>query len=196
MQESHPPNRNRQEEDPVHWVAEHGDRLYRYAFIRTGNREIAEDLVQETFLAATRGRAEFRGECSTATWLTSILQRKVADHFRAACRQPNVSLDVRESDVAENDWRIDPTKVAQDREFWEMFMQCVRELPETLASAYVLRDIEGEPPKIICEILEISPTNLSMRLRRARLAMRDMLERRWFTDSDLTDSDLTGRDES
>lgn len=169
------------------WVDEYGDRLFRHAYLRTGDRCLAEDLVQETFLAAVGAIQGFRRQSSAATWLTGILRFKIADHFR---RQTTHSMEgsgagVTRGDEAElpctnRSWSIDPSRIAEDREFWEVFGRCLRSLPATLAEAYVLRDIEGESPKNICEMLEISPTNLSMRVRRARLAMRDLLERNWF----------------
>ena len=171
------------------WVDEFGDRLFRYALLRTGNREIAEDLVQETFLAAVNGLKDFRGESSPMTWLSAILRRKIADHFR---RRETRQAQTLETDIApstETDWdwpsaaeawSIDPGKIVEDREFWEVFGRCLRSLPPTLAEAYILRDLEGESPRNICEILSISGTNLSMRLKRARIAMRDLLQKHWF----------------
>lgn len=64
------------------WLAEYGDDLLRYAVARVGQINVAEDLVQETFLAAIRGHREFRRQSSIKTWLTGILRRKIADHYR------------------------------------------------------------------------------------------------------------------
>ena len=172
------------------WVEDFGDRLLRHALLRTGDRDVAQDLVQETFLAAVNGLRSFRGESSPATWLTAILRRKIADHFR---RLGTHELQAMDTDIArsvETDWdwpnaaeawSIDPRKIVEDREFWEVFGRCLRSLPPTLAEAYILRDVEGETPKNICEMLDISGTNLSMRVKRARIAMRDLLQQHWFS---------------
>ena len=56
--------------------------LYRYARSRVGNRELAEDLVQDAFLAALQSRDRFQGRATVRTWLLSILRHKIVDHYR------------------------------------------------------------------------------------------------------------------
>lgn len=172
------------------WVEEFGDRLFRYALLRTGKREIAEDLVQETFLAAVNSLDRFRQDAAPMTWLSAILRRKIADHFRRCEKHHPESLGTDVALSVETDWdwpsaaqawSVDPGKIVEDREFWEVFGRCLRSLPPTLTEAYILRDLEGETPKNICELLGISGTNLSMRLKRARVAMRDLLQEHWFS---------------
>ncbi|HZI32614.1 MAG TPA: sigma factor, partial [Candidatus Binatia bacterium] len=64
------------------WVASHGDYLFRHALARTGIQEVAEDLVQETFLAAWKSASRYAARASERTWLLSILRNKIADHYR------------------------------------------------------------------------------------------------------------------
>ena len=73
--------------DPDRWVEDHGDCLYSYALIRVRNREVAEDLVQETLLAAMRQIDKFRGRSSERSWLCGILKNKICDHFRKLGRE-------------------------------------------------------------------------------------------------------------
>lgn len=73
--------------EPSRWVDLYGDVLFGYAALRVPSRDIAEDLVQETFLAALRTRDTFAGDSSEQTWLVSILRRKIADHFRDSVRR-------------------------------------------------------------------------------------------------------------
>ena len=68
--------------DAASWLEVHGDALYRYARARTGSREAAEDLVQETLLAALEARDRFQNLSSVRTWLLSILRHKIIDHYR------------------------------------------------------------------------------------------------------------------
>ena len=72
---------------PDAWVDRHGGYLYRYALGRVRRQEVAEELVQETLLAAWRGRAGFAGRSSERSWLTAILKRKVIDWLRATVRE-------------------------------------------------------------------------------------------------------------
>ena len=69
-------------DDASAWLERHGDALYRYARARLGARDLAEDLVQETLLAAPRARQQFAGRSSVRTWLFSILRHKIVDLYR------------------------------------------------------------------------------------------------------------------
>jgi RNA polymerase sigma factor (sigma-70 family) len=69
------------------WVDEHGECLHRYALARVRKAEVAEDLVQETFLSAVRGYEKFGGRSSDRSWLSSVLKNKIVDHFRKLGRE-------------------------------------------------------------------------------------------------------------
>ena len=85
--------------DPAQWVDLYGDMLLSYALSRMRDRDIAEDLVQETFLIAWKTRDDFEGRSRFSTWLVSILRHKIADHFRQeGCR---TSYSFYESDGGE-----------------------------------------------------------------------------------------------
>ncbi|NIR14014.1 MAG: hypothetical protein GWN86_08695, partial [Desulfobacterales bacterium] len=68
--------------DPEAWVDQYGDYLYRYAISRIHEPAVAEDLVQETLLAALQGKEGFKGRSSEKTWLTGILKYKIVDYIR------------------------------------------------------------------------------------------------------------------
>ena len=170
------------------WVDQYGDPLFRFAMIRLQDRLAAEDAVQETFLAALCSASRYRGDCQPSTWLFSILRNKIADHFRSKKPEANgYDPEIVESPTGASlngrplqEWDADPKKIFENREFWSVFNRCAQKLPEKLAEAYFLRELDGHSPNEVCEILEISPTNLSMRVYRARLLMRHCLERHWF----------------
>ncbi|MDX2445696.1 MAG: sigma-70 family RNA polymerase sigma factor, partial [Desulfobacterales bacterium] len=73
--------------DPETWVDHYGDYLYRFALSRLRDSVAAEDLVQETFLAALHARENFKGHSSFTTWLAGILKHKIIDHFRKESRE-------------------------------------------------------------------------------------------------------------
>ena len=73
--------------DPEPWLEKHGDYLYGYAMLRVRDAAVAEDLVQETLLAALEGFASFGGRSSERTWLVGILKHKLIDHFRRVSRE-------------------------------------------------------------------------------------------------------------
>jgi hypothetical protein len=68
--------------NPESWVDQYGDMLFQFAYSRVGKADVAEELVQETFLAAIRAQKKFEGRSTEKTWLYSILKHKTIDHFR------------------------------------------------------------------------------------------------------------------
>ena len=68
--------------NPEVWLDEYGDSLYRFALARINDSAIAEELVQDTFLAALKSVDNFKGQSSVKTWLIAILKHKIIDHFR------------------------------------------------------------------------------------------------------------------
>src|SRR5205085_12346938 len=73
--------------EPSEWVDAHGNYLYRYALVRLRDTALAEDVVQETLLAALQSRHAYAGRSAERTWLTGILKHKLVDHFRKVSRQ-------------------------------------------------------------------------------------------------------------
>jgi RNA polymerase sigma-70 factor, ECF subfamily len=187
---------------PERWLADHGDALFRYAYLKLRDTQVAEDLVQETLLAAWRGRARFSGNSSERTWLISILKHKVADHWRRETREPRVDesladdsaekdeLLARIFDARANDhWRSDPSpwrdpdRALESQDFWRIFADCIAALPPAQAQAFGLTEIDGLIGEETCKVMEIASTNLWVMLHRARLRLRECLEKRWFGES-------------
>jgi len=178
---------------PERWVDDHANPLFRYAMARLGNRAAAEDLVQETFLAALKSRDRFGGRSSERTWLTSILKHKLIDYLRKNSRQ--ILLDDPESlEVAESrhfqkdghwktkpsDWWAHPDKSYERKEFWAVFQKCLSGLKAPHRQAFALRELEDMEARDICRELGISEANLWVMLHRSRLRLRECLEVNWF----------------
>src|SRR5437773_5468290 len=72
---------------PSEWVEAHGDYLFNFATGQLRDASVAEDLVQDTFLAAFKARDRFPSQSSERTWLVGILRHKIYDHLRRACRE-------------------------------------------------------------------------------------------------------------
>jgi len=179
--------------DPETWVSQHGDAMYRYALMRLKNPTVAEDLVQETFLAALKARHNFAGKSSEKTWLIGILKHKIIDHFRKSKREVlvediNAEADHQDEFFDENGhWNTRfgvwnrPNEALEQKEFWEIFSSCISDLPEHLADLYILREINGMQSDEVCKVLNISTTNnMWVMMSRARMRIRRCLEARWF----------------
>jgi RNA polymerase sigma-70 factor (ECF subfamily) len=181
---------------PETWLDEHGDALYRYALLRLRDPHRAEDVVQETLLAALVARERFSGAASVRTWLIGILKHKVMDQFRLQVRE--VPLDdpaqAPERDdptddgdfVPSGSWRErlsdwgNPEEMAGRGEFIAFLQRCLDGLPRRLAQLYWLREVMEEDTETICEEMSITPNNLWTMLHRARLGLRRCLDRTWL----------------
>jgi RNA polymerase sigma-70 factor (ECF subfamily) len=189
--------------DPVTWVDEHGDYLYRYALLRTRDSSVAEDLIQETLLAAIGAYRRHAGRSSERTWLVGILKHKIVDHFRQITRRREFhffnddernELDLFErdgewvghwrADQAPVSWPLDAVKLMEAKEFWETFDRCLSSLSHRAVIAFTLREIDGLSSKEICEVLGVTPDNLWVILHRARAKLRQALEVEWFRGRD------------
>ncbi|MFH1924406.1 MAG: sigma-70 family RNA polymerase sigma factor [Planctomycetota bacterium] len=170
--------------DPAEWVDRHGDTLYRFAFSRLRDAEAAEEVVQETFVAALRARDQYSGKGPEGAWLLGICKRKVVDHVRRRNRPDtgvggDLGPDPSEAMFdAKGNWRFDP-RVLKGRpegalereEFWQAFRGCLRRLSQRQADAFTLRELDDLTSDEICKELEISASNLWVLLHRARLSL-------------------------
>ena len=174
------------------WVDRYGSYLYRFALARVRSPQVAEDLVQETFLAAVKGWDGFEKRASGKTWLTSILKHKIIDFIRKDMRETvsdNIEAVVDTAEtlfspkgewaLAPRQWEIDPGRILEQKEFFAQLQQCLEDLPKRMARAFVLREMDGLSTPEICEVLGISESNSWVILYRARMALRKCLEARW-----------------
>jgi len=180
--------------NPEQWVELHGDYLYRFALGRLRNSELAENLVQETFLAALQSYQRFMGKSTERTWLVGILKHKMMDHFRRKYREISVTDLEADENAAINEffdqtehlkkqpanWQPLPRQLLENGEFWTALEQCLGKLSTSCAQAFSLREIDGLASKEVCKVLGIASTNLWVLLHRARLQLRQCLEIHWF----------------
>ncbi|TAN37283.1 MAG: sigma-70 family RNA polymerase sigma factor [Verrucomicrobia bacterium] len=175
------------------WVYEYGDALYRYAMSRLQNTVVAEDIVQETFLAALKSGGRFTGRASAQTWLIGILKHKIIDYIRKASRErPVTEIEVDDVlaetlfdskgqwRVGPQEWQVNPEKILEQKEFLAVLNHCLEKLPERLRDAFSLRELDDQKTEEICKVLDITPTNLWVLLHRARLRLQHCLTENWF----------------
>lgn len=153
-------------------MSDHGEALFGYARVRVQDRHMAEDLVQETLLAAWHGRHTFARQSSERTWLVGILKHKLADHWRRADREMRATRAQATDKVDATDPLDDPL---ERREFWQTLIDCIAALPPAQARAFALHEFDGLRSDEICNILEVTPTYLWVLLHRARTRLRQSL---------------------
>lgn len=165
----------------------HGDALFSFAMTRLRDRDLAEEVVQETFLAALKTRDRFTGASTERTWLVGILKNKIVDRIRKAARERPVQVTAADDETAaalfdRGYWRTTPQAWppgAEDREFREALDRCLQRLPDRLGLALRLREADGLETEEICNILDVSATNLATLLYRARARLRQCLDATW-----------------
>ena len=176
---------------------QHRGYLLRVARLQLRDESLAEDVVQETLLAALSGSG-FSGKSSLRTWLTGILKHKIVDAIRRKQREPVVvaafgdidsELDIEDFDglFKENgawdtkpaDWG-DPDAALSRRQFFDIMDLCLEKLPPNTARVFVMREVMELETDEICKELTITANNLWVILYRARMALRECLEKNWF----------------
>jgi RNA polymerase sigma-70 factor (ECF subfamily) len=185
---------NKEEHDAVEWLELYGDALYRFALLRVQNTFTAEDLVQETLLAAYSSYESFSGRSTVKTWLTGILKHKILDYYRKSTpEQGDENLDDFADSLdslfdAKEKWKIkpgswggDPKNVYQQKELLSVIFACMKDLPPRLSLAYRMRELEGATTKEICARFQTKESNCWVILHRARMLLRRCLEINWFS---------------
>lgn len=158
--------------------------LLRYLGRYVGDRDLAQDLLQETLLRISQGLAGFEGRSELKTWAFSIATRVAADHFR----QPAHRLAIVE--MAETGEAPDPGRSVEGRLVVDEMNACVRQvidsLPEDYRAALVLHDIEGLTAEQVAQVCGCSLPTAKIRIHRARSRLGDALRREcaFYRDSD------------
>lgn len=183
--------------DPNRWLQDYGDYLFRFAISRVRKEALAEDLVQETLLAAMKSKDRFAGRSSERTWLTGILKNKIVDHYRKSSRELLIE-DLKSTDdgsemfkdsdghwlvsdqTTPREWSTEQARHMDRGEFWTQFQQCADRLPDMTRQVFYMREIEGLTGPEICKKLEITSQNFWVIMHRARNALRKCLETHWF----------------
>lgn len=185
-------NQRHLKQQSLEWLNEYGDVLYAYAIRRVATKELAEELVQETFLGAIRSQNNYCGAASPKTWLIGILRHKLVDHYRQKTRVPSLaclneshrqrSVDIEPEKSPEpiaKAW-ADPIASLSEAEFQEVLRECISELPDLVRQAFEYRFFDEMELAEVCELQSISRNNLAARMYRARAFLRECLDRRWF----------------
>lgn len=180
--------------DPTTWVDRYGDMLFRYAMASVRDTTVAEDLVQDTFLAAIKAIDSFAHRSTESTWLIGILRHKIQDHFRHTSRTAGISgesspdagrpsaefNEAGQWNHAIEEWHL-PEKSLERAQFWKVFDECVDDLPESLRTSFALREINGLDSNAVADILDTTKNNVWVLLSRARQKLRRCLEHLWFS---------------
>ena len=160
-------------------VETYSPRVYNLALKMLGDPDLAEDILQETFVNAYRAIDRFEGRSHISTWLYRIAHNAVLMRLRKEQRIPD--LKSLEDDVdldtmsTAGQWEDVPERRLLQAELLAKMDEALGNLSEALRVVFVLRDIEGLSTAETAEVLDLSETAVKSRLHRARLALREQL---------------------
>lgn len=180
-------------------VNTHHHALIRMAMGHVADREIAEEVVQDTWMAVIESLDRFEGRSSLRTWIFGILIHKAKD--RGIREKRHTTFSAFESHDEDGEEAVDPARFQQAGEWaghwafppqpWDeqtpekllasqqavnAMNEAINALPVTLREVLILRDVEGVEAKEVCQLLKITETNLYVRLHRARERVRAAVE--------------------
>jgi len=172
------------------WVQRFSKEMLLWAVNRLSQKELAEDLVQDTFIVAYQKMASFEERSQVKTWLFSILKNKIADHYRTTMRIPVVHQSEFDffddtSNWKKNQWPThwetgNEEELLDNPEFKIRLEDCQNKLPESWRLALNLKYLSEKKPTEICQELGITTTNYWQLLHRAKLNLRKCLDNNWF----------------
>lgn len=183
---------------PNEWVNKYADFLFNYAFYRVNDSELAEDLVQDTFLSALNASSSYMGKASEKTWLTSILKNKIIDHYKKASTRNESPLQLNtyeapnydhffndekmgnwQKETAPLDWS-DAANKLERTEFQAVLAKCLEKLPIKWKGIFCLSLLEEGSAEEVCKEFNITSSNFWVIMHRSKLHIRECLEKTWI----------------
>ena len=178
---------------PDKWVDQYGDYLYGFAMSRLRNAELAQDCVQDTFLAGIKALDRFDGSRDIKFWLRGIMRNKIVDQIRKSVREHKVDIDSEDETLLESfwfkysgiattnpdPWQFNPRKYYDNTEFWAVFEDCIETVKNPAREAFILRVLEDQSTEEVCKVMDVTPNYLWVLLHRAREQLKVALEAKW-----------------
>ncbi|MCF7800811.1 MAG: sigma-70 family RNA polymerase sigma factor [Candidatus Marinimicrobia bacterium] len=155
-------------------------RIFNLGLRMLRNREDAEDLLQETFITAFKKLDTFKEKSSFYTWVYRIAVNIALGRLREQSKM-KIAYSIQEPDfenlqgLSISDWPVHIETKITDEEFRTALDATLDDLPEKYRSVFVLRDLEGHSTEETAKMLDLTVSNVKVRLMRARLFLRDRL---------------------
>ncbi|KPH13516.1 RNA polymerase sigma factor [Chryseobacterium sp. ERMR1:04] len=175
------------------WVEQYSEPLLKRAVYLLSDREDAEDVVQEVFIAAFSSYDSFEEKSKPLTWLQTILKNKVADFYRKKYRaEPQIRLDhffdetgSWKNDDVLHDWDATnkEAELLDNDDFNKTLEDCIEELPSRWKIPMKMYYLQEKKAPEVSQELDISTTNLWKILQRSRMQLRECLDFNWFAQS-------------
>ncbi|TDR31800.1 sigma-70 family RNA polymerase sigma factor [Hydromonas duriensis] len=175
-------------------------RLFNFASWQMGDKHAAEDITQDTLLAAYENIANCNDTTSLDKWVFSILRNKIVDYFRSAHKKRSINFSSLFQAEDENNDFLDhfftsdgywaneiehanwsnPENCLQNKQFWAVLDACVNQLPKNMTQVFTMRAILELEAEEICDICQLTQANYWKILSRSRIGLQQCLTYRWF----------------
>lgn len=177
---------------PDSWVEKYSDMLYRFTVLRITDKELARDIVQDTFLNAWKARDGYKGDASEKNWLFTICRNKIVDHYRKASNNltsygisdyEDMFFDEKgmwQKNAKPESWNVSYNDTIDKKDFYNVLNECKDNLKELQQAVFVLKYFDDFSSDKICKLLDITPSNYWVLMHRAKLQLRQCIEHNWF----------------
>ena len=156
-------------------VIRHQELVFSLACKLTGNREMANDVAQESFIRAWKAIEKFRGDSTFSTWIYRITVNTAWTLRKKAKKHNTLNIDDTYEPIV-IDEKKDPELVAINSDLSSVLVNALDKLPIEQRIIVELKNIEGRSHKEIADYLDISVTAAKVRLHRAHQKLRLILE--------------------
>ncbi|WP_127844329.1 sigma-70 family RNA polymerase sigma factor [Psychroflexus aestuariivivens] len=176
---------------PELWVERYSDYFLYFTISKVSDREMAKDIVSETFLAGLKSKDNFKGEASEKTWLISILKRKIIDYYRKINSnkgQAEVKMDYHTGHES-GDWLEEQVsgssmdsgeEAIENKELGQAIYDCLEQINPKHAKVFKMKSMQEMDTEVICNELKISSSNFWVMIHRARTALVNCMGQTWF----------------
>ncbi len=171
-------------------ISRYDDKVFNLAFRMMGNREDAEDVLQDTFLNVVRSLDRFQGRSSFSTWLYRVAANAALTRLRKQSKRAKSEdefLDevysvkrAAQAGIKIPDWSGNPVRELLSDEAMQQMNKAIEDMPEIYRAVFVLRDVEELSTAEVAEIMDLSEAAVKSRLHRARLYLRNSLSDYFF----------------
>ncbi len=176
------------------WVGLYTKDLYRWALYKTADKMLSEDLVQDTFLVASESMDKFDRKSQPKTWLMGILKNKIANYYKNIVQKTTQNappieefslffdpVEHWQSVKSPQVWASDTGEHLLDNPvFNQVLSACLQNLSLQAGACLKLKFLEEKKATDICQELGISLTNYWQHIHRAKVQLRDCIEKNWF----------------
>ena len=178
------------------WVNTYADEMYSLAMYKVSSKEVAEDLVQETFVSATQAIKSCKTVRHPKTWLFTILNNKIIDFYRKKTSRFNQSFSSYENSCfqvteslfdEQGKWKNGESKFLPEEaenlldnpEFNKIWSNCLESLPKNWKFVILSKFLLNKKGEEVCKELNITPSNYWQMIHRAKLMLRMCINKHW-----------------